>query len=129
MAVAEIKLTRAQIQEIVGEDLRKIRVFENLIAGSVIQDDVDTGVRVTRWANGKMEQYVVDPSAASGGTVTFPIGFVGDEPNITHAMFRSAGAAADDFTITALSLTGFTWSATTSAVHMWRAIGRWKEEE
>lgn len=126
MAVAEIDLNRGQIKEIVGEDLRKIRVFETLIASAIVQDDVDSGLRITRWGNGRMEVYPDDPSAASSGTVTFPIPFINAKINIAHAMFRAAGAADSNFTVTALSATGFSWVATTSAKHLWRAVGSWK---
>ena len=121
MANKELKLTRNQIKEIVGSDLQKIRVFEELIANRLIQDDVDatTGIRVIRWANGRMEMYPEDPSSSSGGTVVFPEEFVSVNPNIT---------AAFDFTISAISGTGFTWTSTVTAAHMWRAIGRWKSE-
>lgn len=139
--VPDIGLTRAQISEIVGDDLRKIKVFENLIRGALIQDDViDVDpdgnpidpIRVTRWANGRMEMFVENPSASTGETVVFPISFVQDDtelPTVTHGMYRAAGAADDNFTVTALSLTGLTWVATTSAIHMWRAVGKWKIEQ
>ena len=133
--VAEINLPRAQIEEIVGKDQRKVRVFETLINSAIIfsgilAEDPDGNaippVFVTRWANGRMEQYPVSPTAASGATVVFPVEFSAS-PNITHSMYRSAGTADDRFTITALSQTGLTWVAATSAVHMWRAVGTWKE--
>jgi hypothetical protein len=125
--IAEIKLTRNQIKEIVGDDLRKVRVFETLINGSIIQDDILTvdpagnpiaPIRTTRWANGRMEMYPVNPAVSTGGTVTFPVPFYIDteKPIIT---------SSGDLTISAVSQTAFTWTGS-SAANMWRAIGRWK---
>lgn len=125
-AISEIKLTRNQIKEIVGEDLIKIKAFEALIAGAVVQDAIINDIRVMRLANGRMEQYPVNPSSSNGGTVTFPVPFYDntvtpantEDPNIT---------AAENFTVSALSQTAFTWSSTVTTEHMWRVVGRWKE--
>lgn len=117
MATKQLKLTRGQIVEFVGEDLNKIRVIENLIATALVQNEVLSGIRTMRWADGRMEQYPEAPTASTGATVTFPTPFY-ITPNIT-----SVGT----LTVSAKSKTAFTWTSSTGVDNMWRAIGRWKE--
>jgi len=120
--IAEIQLTRNQIKEIVGEDLRKVKVFEALINSAIVQDNVKSGLRVTRWVNGRMEVYPVNPSVSTGGTVTFPIPFYDNGVDTPETpIITSSG----DLAISAVSQTAFTWTGS-SAANMWRAIGRWK---
>jgi hypothetical protein len=119
MAIKQLKLTREQIKEFVGDDLSKIRVIEKLISTAIVVDETTEGMRQTLWNDGRMEIYPIDPASSTGGTVEFPTPFHVDTetPNIT---------SDGDFTISAISQTGFTWTSTVDTSHMWRAIGRWK---
>ena len=49
MATSEIKLTRNQIKEIVGEDLRKVKVFENIISvvSTIINANLGSFIRTS----------------------------------------------------------------------------------